>query len=233
MLLTVLVLIGCFEMDVEPSPPGPRQGPGEDTGEVGSDGGAGDGGAGDGGGDGGGAGDGGGDGGAGDGGGDGGQTEEVDQAEACHEDIHGWKDRWAELEEEVVELTNEARARGADCGSYGRFPATTAVVMDPDLRCSARYHSLWMAETGTFDHDSPGGDLGDDPWERIDSTDYSGSGVGENIAAGYASAADVVQGWLDSDGHCANLMSSSAKDIGVGYYAGGSYGSYWTQNFGR
>lgn len=232
-LLPVLLLLGCFESEVSTDPPGPRRGPseedggagGEDSGTAAPDGGGP--------GDGGGAADGGGgDGGATDGGGDDGGAD-VDAAEACHEAIEGWSDRWANFEEEVVRLTNQARARGADCGTMGRFPATTEVVMDAHLRCAARYHSYWMATTGNFSHESPGGDLGDDPWERMASAGYSGSGVGENIAAGYGSASAVVQGWLDSDGHCANLMSSQARTIGVGYYAGGSYGSYWTQNFGR
>jgi uncharacterized protein YkwD len=89
-----------------------------------------------------------------------------------------------------------------------------------------------MAETDSFSHDSPGGDLGDDPWERIDSTEFSGQAVGENIAMGYGSAASVVQGWMDSDGHCSNIMNADATLMGVGYFAGGSYGHYWTQNFG-
>ena len=154
------------------------------------------------------------------------------QAEACHPDIEGWADSWATWEQEVVGLVNEERASGADCGTYGSYPAAGPVEMNEDLRCAARYHSLWMAETDSFSHDSPGGDLGDDPWERIDSTEFSGQAVGENIAMGYGSAASVVQGWMDSDGHCSNIMNADATLMGVGYFAGGSYGHYWTQNFG-
>lgn len=221
--LPLILLVACFEVesddDGRPEPPGPRGGQEDDTGgEAHDDGGATDGGTGE------------------DGGeeGDGGfEEEEPDWSEACHEAIADWPDAWAAFEEQVVELSNQARARGANCGTYGSYPPVGAVEMDPYLRCAARYHSWWMADTGVFDHYSVGGDLGDDPWERMASAGFSGSGVGENIAAGYSTPAQVVQGWLDSDGHCANLMSSSAKLIGVGYAEGGSYGTWWTQNFGR
>ena len=153
--------------------------------------------------------------------------------EDCHPDLEGWRGGWASKEEQVVELINEARSTPTDCGTYGSYAAAGPVEMEANLRCAARYHSMWMAQTNSFSHDSPGGDLGDDPWERIDSTAFTGFAVGENIAAGYDSARGVVEGWLDSDGHCANLMNPDATLTGVGYYAGGSYGHYWTQNFGQ
>jgi uncharacterized protein YkwD len=155
------------------------------------------------------------------------------QAEACHPDVEGWQDAWAALEDEVVELVNRERAAGAHCGAYGNYPPAGALEMEPNLRCAARYHSRWMAENNQFSHDSPGGDLGADAWARIASTDFAGSAVGENIAAGYGTARSVVDGWMDSDGHCANIMSASATLTGVGYWPGGSWGTYWTQNFGR
>ena len=164
------------------------------------------------------------------------QTPEEDAViweEDCHPDLDGWRGGWASQEERVVELINEARSTPTNCGTYGTYAAAGPVEMEPNLRCAARYHSMWMALTNSFSHDSPGGDLGDDPWERIDSTAFDGFAVGENIAAGYDTARGVVDGWLDSDGHCANLMNPDATLTGVGYYAGGSYGHYWTQNFGQ
>ena len=70
--------------------------------------------------------------------------------------------------------------------------AAGPVEMEANLRCASRYHSLWMAQTNSFSHESPGGDLGEDPWERIDSTAFDGFAVGENIAAGYDGARGVV-----------------------------------------
>jgi uncharacterized protein YkwD len=63
---------------------------------------------------------------------------------------------------------------------------------------------------------------------------YSGSPRGENIAAGYGSAAAVVAGWMASTGHCQNIMNAAFRSAGVGYATGASsqYGTYWTMNFG-
>lgn len=155
-----------------------------------------------------------------------------ERAEACHPDVAGWPRAWADLEEEVLDLVNAERARGADCGQYGRFGPADPLVMDPEARCAARYHSLWMAENGQFAHESPGGDLGASFDARMRSAGYRGSPYGENIAAGYTSARDVMAGWMASDGHCANVMAPYPTDLGVGYYQGGPYGAYWTQDFG-
>jgi uncharacterized protein YkwD len=152
---------------------------------------------------------------------------------SSHPDLAAWPAPWTAVHDPVVTEINAVRARGANCGTEGRFAAAGPVTMDPDLRCAARYHSMWMRDTDTFEHESPGGDLGDDPWERIGATGFGGSPTGENIAAGYADAASVVAGWVDSDGHCANLMNPDATLTGVGYARGGTYTHWWTQNFGR
>ncbi len=55
--------------------------------------------------------------------------------------------------------------------------------------------------------------------------------AGENIAAGYTSPADVMNGWMNSSGHRSNILASSYSHIGVGYCTGGSYGKNWVQEF--
>jgi uncharacterized protein YkwD len=62
---------------------------------------------------------------------------------------------------------------------------------------------------------------------------YGWSTWGENIAGGSSTPASVVTGWLNSDGHCANLMNPAFVDLGVGYYhaPGSMWTHYWTQNF--
>ena len=60
------------------------------------------------------------------------------------------------FEEEVLRLTNAARAVGHNCDANGNFGPTSPLTMEPHLRCSARLHSEWMSETGTFSHDEPG-----------------------------------------------------------------------------
>ena len=119
---------------------------------------------------------------------------------------------WSTYEEEVLVLLNERRAEGADCRSGGQFAPAGPLSMSPYLRCSSRFHSYWMGIIqDELMHESPGGDLGDDPWQRIASTGFPGSATGENIAAGYSTPEDVVEGWMTSDGHCANIMAPGSE----------------------
>jgi uncharacterized protein YkwD len=102
--------------------------------------------------------------------------------------------------------------------------------MDPALQCAARLHSKDMADREFFAHDNPSGE---DPWVRIEAAGFTGFAGGENIAAGRATGQETVDQWMDSDGHCANIMNPEFQFIGVGYYPGGEYGHLWTQTFGR
>lgn len=151
-----------------------------------------------------------------------------------------WDMQAATLEQRVLELTNEARAAGHNCDSKGMFAAAPPLTMSPHLRCSSRLHSQYMATNREFDHRQA--QTGLTFAQRIQMTGYPASPVGENIAWGQRTAEEVVAGWLESDGHCANMMNPSANELGVGYALGlppmGQGGSsrqtaYWTQNFGR
>jgi uncharacterized protein YkwD len=137
-----------------------------------------------------------------------------------------WDPAWEAFEAEVVQLVNSYRAAGADCGSSGTFGAAGPVVAEAQLRCAARLHSQDMAMRMFFDHTNPDGL---DPWARVDLTDYSGNASGENIAQGYANPTAVMEGWMGSDGHCANIMNPDNTELGVGYYG---ENSYWTQVMG-
>lgn len=140
-------------------------------------------------------------------------------------DVADWNDDWLEFENEVFELTNEARSRGVTCGNEAR-PAVDELEMAPALRCAARVHSEDMATRGYFSHDTP---EGVSPFERMNMAGYEYSTAGENIASGYQTPQDVVQGWLDSPGHCNNMMNGAFTEIGVGYHG---EGVMWTQVFG-
>jgi len=64
---------------------------------------------------------------------------------------------------------------------------------------------------------------------------YAWSALGENIAAGQSTVEIVVDGWMKSDGHCANLMNANFREIGAACVAGNAnttYRTYWTQDFG-
>jgi uncharacterized protein YkwD len=101
----------------------------------------------------------------------------------------------------------------------------------PALTRSARGHSRDMAVRDYFDHRSP---EGHGPMQRAQAAGFEGGFVGENIAAGYRSPRDVVQGWMDSPGHCLNVMEPRYRFLWVGYFfeGGDKMGHYWTQNFG-
>ncbi|MEU0651567.1 CAP domain-containing protein [Streptomyces albogriseolus] len=114
----------------------------------------------------------------------------------------------------VVELVNAERAE-AGCAP---------VTANSTLNTAAQRHSEDMASTGTMSHT---GSDGSDPGERITRAGYAWSTYGENVAYGYSTPEQVMQGWMTSPGHKANILNCSFKEIGVGLS-----GTYWTQDFG-
>ncbi len=118
-------------------------------------------------------------------------------------------------EKEVVRLVNEIRTQN------GLSPLT----LDWELSRVARYKSQDMRDKGYFSHTSP---TYGSPFAMMKSFGISYRTAGENIAKGYASPKAVVDGWMNSPGHRANILNSSFTHIGVGYVASGNY---WTQMF--
>ncbi|MFB7979555.1 sigma-70 family RNA polymerase sigma factor [Streptomyces vinaceus] len=119
---------------------------------------------------------------------------------------------------QVIALVNSERA-AAGCGPLKE---------DPQLRNAAQGHSDDMAARGFFDHTNPDGA---DPGKRTTAAGYRWSTYGENIARGQQTAASVMDSWMKSPGHRANILNCSFKDIGVGIHSGPG-GPWWTQNFG-
>lgn len=153
-----------------------------------------------------------------------GAGEDVPQNEYCAVTAD-WPEAHAAFEAEVLTLVNEHRAAGANCGQAGSFDSVPPLTMNSALRCAARVHSLDMSTRGYFDHTNP---EGEGPRDRTTQAGYAGSSWGENIAWGYPTPESVVSGWMNSPGHCANVMRAGYTEIGVGFAAG----NYWTQNFG-
>jgi uncharacterized protein YkwD len=141
-----------------------------------------------------------------------------------------WPSAWAQEESQMLVLVNQARARGANCGGTVYGPANP-VAMDAALQQAARSHSQDMATHNYFQHDSLDGKT---PWDRMAQAGYTAQPRSENIAAGNATAQDTVTQWLNSPGHCVNLMDPTATEMGVGYAfdANSTYQHYWTQDFG-
>jgi len=144
----------------------------------------------------------------------------------------GWDAGWADFEYEVLVLINEERAVGGDCGGQA-FGPSGPLTSNANLRCSARLHSKDMSDRSFFAHDTPDGV---DPFARMQAAGYSGGTMGENIAMGQTTPREVVDGWMNSPGHCSNILNSGFDEIGIGYYkgpdSGWTPGNYWTQNFG-
>lgn len=133
------------------------------------------------------------------------------------------------FEQQVFDLTNQARATARTCGTQS-FNASPPLAYNAALRQAAYDHSRDMALNGYFAHNSLDGRT---PFQRMTAAGYTGyRTAGENIAGGQTTPQAVVDGWLKSPGHCANIMNPGFKELGVGYYAGGSYRHYWTQDFG-
>ena len=118
-------------------------------------------------------------------------------------------------ESEVIRLVNEIRQQN------GLRPLTA----NWELSRVARYKSQDMADRGYFAHNSP---TYGSPGQMIKAFGLSYRTAGENIAKGYASPQAVVNGWMNSSGHRANILNASYTQIGVGYVA---QGNYWTQMF--
>lgn len=119
---------------------------------------------------------------------------------------------------QVVALVNKERA-AAGCG-----PLTE----NADLEKAALDHSEDMDARDFFDHSNPSGE---DPGERITAAGYRWSTYGENIARGQQTPEAVMESWMNSPGHRANILNCSFKNIGVGVHKGAG-GPWWTQDFG-
>ena len=120
-----------------------------------------------------------------------------------------------QYEQEVIRLVNEIRAQNG----------LSALTYNWELSRVARYKSQDMVDNRYFSHTSP---TYGTPFQMIRSFGLSYRSAGENIAYGQRTPQAVVNAWMNSSGHRANILSSSYTQIGVGYAA---KGRYWTQMF--
>ncbi|MFJ7071945.1 CAP domain-containing protein [Streptomyces sp. NPDC098781] len=120
---------------------------------------------------------------------------------------------------EVVDLTNRERVRA------GLRP----LAVDTALGTAAQAYSADMASRAFYSHTSP---EGTQPWDRAAAAGSRMRTIGENIACGQRSPAEVMEGWMNSPGHRANILKRDFTHIGIGFAGGGPAGTYWTQLFG-
>ena len=147
--------------------------------------------------------------------------------------------------QKYLDAINQARSQTQDCGYKGIKPPVPALKWNDKLYDAAYMHSNDLAETDTFSHTGSGTqsdlaaqklhpNVGSTIKERIEYTGYVWSRYGENIAAGYGTVESTMIAWLDSPGHCANIMNPDFKEVGMALVVktNSQYYDYWTQDFG-
>ena len=122
------------------------------------------------------------------------------------------------FENEVIALVNTERAKQHIQG----------LDIDWELSRVARIKSQDMANKNYFSHQSP---TYGSPFDMMKHFGIHYTSAGENIASGQKTPEQVMESWMNSQGHRENIMNPTFTHIGVGYYRGGNYGTMWTQQF--
>lgn len=132
--------------------------------------------------------------------------------------------------ETMLAVIRAARAASRMCGD-GIHQATGTVTWNPLLEQAALSHVQDMAYVNFFSHE---GSDGLSVSNRADNVGYNWRAIGENIAAGQLDIDEVHQGWLDSPGHCRNIMNPLFTEVGAACVPGvdTDYGTYWAVVFG-
>lgn len=131
----------------------------------------------------------------------------------------------------ALALVNKARSHSRQCGDEW-FAATAPLMLNPLLSKAAQAHSDEMARLRYVDHQ---GKDASTPATRIGNTGYAWKRVGENVAAGEGNVDLVIEDWLGSPHHCANIMDRKFTEMGIAFASNKDdqqYGVYWTQTFG-
>ena len=126
--------------------------------------------------------------------------------------------------DEMLRLVNEARMEKRRCGGK-RHQATHPLEWNEKLAAAAQKHADDMGDNDFFDHT---GSDGSTIVIRVEREDYLWRAVGENVAMGPRSVAVAVKGWLDSPGHCSNMMNPDFTELGA---ALSKDRKYWVQVF--
>lgn len=127
----------------------------------------------------------------------------------------------------ALEIINTARASDRLCGD-DPYPAVPPLQADTRLLQAALQHASDMSTHNFFSHT---GSDGSDVAERVTARDFIWRAVGENIAAGQDTLDVTLQGWLESPGHCRNLMNPAYTHMGIACTSSpqSEHGEYWTQ----
>ena len=138
---------------------------------------------------------------------------------------------WPETGMVILNAVNAARAAGRSCGGQWFAPAPP-LAWNAALGEAAYAHSLDMATHRYFSHQGADGTVVGD---RARQAGYGWRRIGENIASGLSTPEEAVAGWLDSPGHCENIMAPGFTEMGAAYVVNQKSKTgftYWTQVFG-
>lgn len=144
--------------------------------------------------------------------------------------LAGRQGDWQTEGQALLALINTARSTARQCGGTPFAPAP-ALAWNAVLGAVAEAHSRDMANRKFFSHLGPDGRT---PGDRAELAGYLGTQLGENIAAGLDTPRKVLDGWLASPGHCANLMNPQFSELGAAYAVDprSDAGIYWTALLG-
>jgi uncharacterized protein YkwD len=135
----------------------------------------------------------------------------------------------ASVADDVIQLVNQARSQGRVCGNQ-RFGPTGPLYQNSRLTYAAQHHSSDQAARRSISHTgSDGSTIG----QRITRSGYEWQSVRENVAKGQRTSREVVNDWLDSPGHCKNMMDPAVNEAGADAVRGADGLFYWTMTFGR
>jgi uncharacterized protein YkwD len=138
---------------------------------------------------------------------------------------------WEQAGQRILALANAARQQARNCGDKA-FAAAAPLAWNQALGQAAQLHSEDMAQHHYFQHVQPDGSV---PAERATRAGYRWRLIGENIASGQRTPEEAVASWLDSPGHCANLMNPRFTEMGAAYAINpqnDNRTAFWTQVFG-
>ena len=135
-----------------------------------------------------------------------------------------------EMEIEMLELVNKARAEGQKCGAE-QYPPVGALTWNCKLAEAAKNHNEDMVKFNFFAHE---GSDGLKAGSRIDAVGYNWRAYGENLAGGMIEPAEAMSELLASPGHCKNIMGAQFAEFGTSsiFYTNAEYAHYWTQIYG-
>jgi uncharacterized protein YkwD len=129
-----------------------------------------------------------------------------------------------DIKNDILLEINKVRAEGCKCGEE-KMPPVAALTWDDTLETAAIRHVKDMVENDNFSHTGTDGSTLSD---RVEAAGYQWWTIGENISWGYSAVSYVVQGWINSKGHCRNLMNPDFSEMGAAKIA-----TYWVLDLGK